>query len=125
MSDTELNYDSDMVDAAEQQAEPDTFDRQYVEKLRKENADHRTRADEVSRRLHTELVRVDGRLADPADLPYDRVHVDNPEALTLAIDELLESKPHFASRVPAGHVGQGEKDAGVSINIIDELKKLV
>lgn len=125
MSDTELTNDSDMVDATEEQAEPDTFDREYVEKLRKENADHRTRSDEVSRRLHTELVRADGRLADPADLPYDRAHVDNPEALTLAIDALLESKPHFASRVPAGHVGQGEKDAGASINIIDELKKLV
>ncbi|MFT9523849.1 hypothetical protein ACM0AU_05010 [Mycobacteroides abscessus subsp. abscessus] len=125
MSDTELTNDSDMVDATEEQAEPDTFDREYVEKLRKENADHRTRADEVSRRLHTELVRSDGRLADPADLPYDRAHVDNPEALTLAIDGLLESKPHFASRVPAGHVGQGEKDAGASLSIIDELKKLV
>ncbi|MFD6198385.1 hypothetical protein ACFWE3_16960 [Mycobacteriaceae bacterium NPDC060252] len=125
MSDTELTNDSDMVDATEEQAEPDTFDREYVEKLRKENADHRTRSDEVSRRLHTELVRADGRLADPADLPYDRAHVDNPEALTLAIDALLESKPHFASRVPAGRVGQGEKDAGASINIIDGLKKLV
>ncbi|SHX04506.1 Uncharacterised protein [Mycobacteroides abscessus subsp. abscessus] len=113
------------VQPSEPTDEPETFDREYVEGLRRENATHRARAVEVSRRLHTELVRADGRLADPADLPYDPTHVDDPAAVTLAIDELLKAKPHFASRVPNGHVGQGDKDAGTPVSIISELKKLV
>lgn len=91
-------------------AEDETFPRSYVERLRSENAKYRQRAqraDELAERLHRELVARTGRLADPADLPYDDTHLDDPEALTAAVDALLEAKPHLASRKPSGAIGQG------------------
>ena len=48
-----------------------------------------------------------GRLADPADFPFNEAHLDDPEELTAAIDDLLTAKPHLASRKPTGSVGQG------------------
>lgn len=86
------------------------FPREYVEKLRQEAADARVkakRADELAERLHGALVTATGRLADPDDLPYDEAHLDGPEALGAALDDLLARKPHLASRRPTGDVGQG------------------
>jgi hypothetical protein len=94
------------------ETEPETFDREYVQKLRTENAKYRTRAqqtDDLGRRLHAELVKATGRLADPADLAYDEEHLSDPEKLTQAIDSLLEAKPHFKSRKPVGDIGQGNR----------------
>jgi hypothetical protein len=88
----------------------DTFDREYVEKLRQENGRYRQRAqraDTLAQRLHTELVRATGRLADPSDLPFDEAHLDDDVALGIAIDRLLTAKPHLASRRPVGDIGQG------------------
>ena len=90
--------------------EPETFPRDYVEKLRKENARYRERAqqsDALAARLHTALVAASGRLADPTDLAFDEAHLDDEEALTTAIDDLVARKPHLASRRPSGDVGQG------------------
>jgi hypothetical protein len=94
------------------ETEPETFDREYVSKLRAENAKHRTRAkqaDEYAHRLHAELVRQSGRLADPTDLEFDEEHLTDPDKLTQAIDSLLEAKPHFKSRKPVGDIGQGNR----------------
>lgn len=102
---------SETVGAPEEAPEAEeTFPRSYVERLRDENAKYRQRAgrsDELAERLHRELVARLGRLADPADLPYDEAHLDDPEALTAAVDGLLSAKPHLASRKPTGSVGQG------------------
>ncbi len=90
--------------------EPETFPRTYVEKLRDESAKHRTRAqraDDLAGRLHTALTAATGRLADPSDLPFEESHLDDPDALTAAVNELLARKPHLASRRPSGDVGQG------------------
>ena len=57
------------------EAEPETFPRSYVEELRQENGKYRQRAqkaDTYAQRLHTELVRATGKLADPTDLPFKR-----------------------------------------------------
>ena len=57
---------------------PETFPRAYVEKLRTESARYRERAhtaDAYARRLHTELVRATGKLADPTDLEFDELHL--------------------------------------------------
>jgi hypothetical protein len=94
--------------------EPETFDRDYVSKLRQESAKHRTRAkqaDEYAQRLHAQLVKADGRLADPTDLSFDEEHLTDPEKLAAAIDSLLEAKPHFRSRKPAAgtDIGQGQR----------------
>lgn len=90
--------------------EPKTFDAEYVKQLRKEAAGYRDRAkraDEYGQRLHTALVKADGRLQDPTDLPYDAAHVDDADALTAAINALLEKKPHLANRRPVTPIPQG------------------
>jgi hypothetical protein len=58
------------------EGQPETFDRPYVETLRKESAGYRdraktaeARAEELAKRLHTSLVTATGKLADPSDLP--------------------------------------------------------
>lgn len=100
-------------DAADDSGEEsDTFPREVVEKLRAENAKYRVRAqhaDTLAQRLHTEIVRATGKLADPSDLPFDETHLDDPEALAAAIDELLSNKPHLGSRRPSGDIGQGQR----------------
>ncbi|MGO4491147.1 hypothetical protein AB4Y86_03490 [Arthrobacter sp. 2YAF22_2] len=96
--------------APEAPSEGDTFPRDYVEKLRKESAGYRDKAkrvDDLAARLHTALVAATGRLADPEDLPFDESRLDDPAALTAAVDDLLARKPHLASRKPRGDVGQG------------------
>lgn len=97
--------------------QPDTFPREYVEKLRRESAGYRERArqvdeveqraDELARRLHAALVAADGRLADPTDLPFDLAHLDDDEALTRAIADLVDTKPHLKARRIAGDIGAG------------------
>lgn len=90
----------------------DTFPRAYVEKLRKESARYRDQAraaDTYAQRLHTELVRATGRLADPTDIPFDEAHIDDPDALAAAVEDLLARKPHLASRRPLGDIGQGQR----------------
>ncbi len=77
---------------------PETFPREVVEKLRQENGKYRQRAqqaDTLARRLHTELVRATGRLADPTDLAFDESHLDDPDALADALADLLDRKPHL------------------------------
>lgn len=106
----------------------ETFPRSVVEKLRQENGKYRQRAgqaDAYAARLHTELVRATGRLADPADLEFDAAHLDDAEALTEAIDALLTDKPHLASRTPRGDIGQGQRGpASGSFSLLDTLKSL-
>ena len=95
--------------------EPDTFPRDYVEKLRDENARYRQRAgkaDDLARRVHRLQVAATGLLADPDDLEFNEDHLDDEEALTAAIEDLLARKPHLAARRPRGDVGQGITDTG-------------
>ncbi len=63
-----------------------------------------------------------GRLADPSDLPYDEIHLDDETALTAAIDELLTRKPHLASRRPVGDIGQGATAASDSVDLAGILR---
>lgn len=109
--DPETSSQSQSDPADEQETtEPDTFPRAYVQELRTENAKYRDRAknaDALAQRLHAALVEKTGKLADPTDLPFDAEHLDDAEALTVAIDALLEAKPHLKSRRITGDVGQG------------------
>lgn len=103
----------------------ETFPRAYVEKLRKEAGDARTkakRADDLATRLHTALVTATGRLADPTDLPFDPEHLDDPEALAAAVDDLLARKPHLASRKVTGDVGQGASRSGDTVDLAGMLR---
>lgn len=104
------NEEAETADSDESGDSTDTFSRTYVERLRRENANYRERAnrsDELAQRLHTALVAATGRMADPSDLPFDAAHLDDENALITAIDELLAKKPHLANRQPRGDVGQG------------------
>lgn len=103
-----------------QEPDPETFPREYVVQLRQQAADARVRArqaDALSERLHVELVRATGRLADPTDLAYDAGHLEDVDVLDAAIDDLLARKPHLASRRPAGDVGQGATAPEASVDL--------
>jgi len=120
---TEAGHDDADQDDAE------TFPRSYVERLRRENKRYRDqagRADNYAQRLHAELVRATGRLADPTDLPFDAEHLaDDGAALTDAIDALLDAKPHLAARRPAGDIGQGHRGTAGGFSLLDTLKARV
>lgn len=106
--------------------EPDTFPREVVEELRKENGKYRQRAqraDDLAKRLHTELVRATGRLADPTDLPFDAEHLDDGDQLAAAIDDLLTRKPHLGSRRPSGDIGQGATPASGTVDLAAILRQ--
>lgn len=122
----------DAPDAADEQDDPEdeaeTFDRPYVERLRRENAEQRVRArraDDLAAALWSARVAATGRLADPTDLtmPDDADPLD-AEAVTTAIDELLERKPHLASRRPTGDVGQGAGGSGGTVDLAGIMRGL-
>lgn len=112
--------DVEQVEATAEQAEPandeqiteDTFAREYVEELRQENAMYRTRAKEVDAlkaQLFDARVKLDGRLQDATDLPFDESLLD--AGLEDAITNLIASKPHLAKRKPQGDIGAGKRGA--------------
>jgi hypothetical protein len=111
-------------------AQSETFDRPYVENLRKESAGYRDRAktaearvDELTRALLTAQVAATGRLADPTDLKAATDVLDNPEALNAAIDALLEAKPHLKARKASGDIGQGSRGASAQpANLLSIIK---
>ena len=106
--------------------EPDTFPRSYVEELREENKRYRhraQRADDYAHRLHTELVRATGRLADPTDLAFDEAHIDDADALSAALDDLVAKKPHLAARRPIGEIGQGATKSADTVNLAALLRQ--
>lgn len=121
---TESEQDEQEQEQDDQEQEPANFSRDYVEKLRKESARHRTSAREAAEalaplqeRLHGALVGATGRLADPSDLPFDAAHLEDEQALTAAIDTLLEAKPHLAPRRVSGDVGQGLGGPNTGVDI--------
>ncbi|WP_144413419.1 hypothetical protein [Corynebacterium epidermidicanis] len=98
-------------DAAEHDS-PDMFPRKVVEDLRKEAAKYRERAkrtDTLEQQLHLALVKLDGRLADPADLPFHAEHLEDPEQLSAAITALVEKNPRMKAMRPIGDAGQGNR----------------
>jgi hypothetical protein len=111
---------------SDQDDDTETFPREVVEDLRKENGKYRQRAqqaDALAQRLHSELVRATGRLADPSDLEFTEDHLDDPDKLVAAIDDLLERKPHLATRKPAGDIGQGARGGSAQpVSLLQILK---
>lgn len=106
--------------------EPETFPREYVQKLRDEAAKYRQRAgdrDTLAERLHVALVAATGRLADPSDLAFDESHLTDVETLSTALDELLTRKPHLASRRPVGDVGQGASTTADPVDLAAMLRR--
>lgn len=114
--------------AQEDQQEPDTFPRTYVEELRREAAGHRTRAqraDKLAEHLVRAYAETTGKLADPSDLPMSDELLDdgipNREKVLAAVDELLARKPHLAATRPIGDVGQGARGEAAAMVSLAEL----
>lgn len=123
--DTDEQTTDPEVDQTEQE-EPDTFPRSVVEKLRKENAGYREKAkkaEQYAQELHAARVAATGRLADPTDLPFDPEHLEDHDALVAAVEDLLATKPHLASRKPRGDVGQGLSGASDSVDLAGILRQ--
>lgn len=115
------------VEATE--AEPQevqTFDAEYVKALRAEAAEYRVkakRADALARQALTAMVTADGRLIDPSDLDYtdDLTTKDGTldgQAITAAIDALIQSKPHLARKRPTAPIAQGARPSKSEPNLL-------
>lgn len=130
-----VEQDAPEVEATDDEAvedkEQETFDRKYVERLRKESGDYRTRAraaeqkvEGLQARLHAALVAADGRLADPSDLPFDEAHLEDEAALEAAIGELVERKPGLRARRYGGDVGAGDRSTpkGANTDLIELIR---
>jgi hypothetical protein len=118
--------DEEVVEDQQETEDPETFPREYVEKLRREAGDARVRAkdrDDLAGRLHVALVAATGRLADPTDLAFDEDHLSDEDALTAAIDDLLDKKPHLASRRPVGGIGQGAVQGDDTVDLAGMLRR--
>ena len=116
--------DNEQVEGQEPETnENETFSREYVEELRSEAAQYRTRAksaDKYREALWAARVAADGRLVDADDLPMpDDADPLDADAVSAAVDELIERKPHLKRREAAGVVGQGltdpQDDSAVSL----------
>lgn len=113
---------------------PETFPKSYVEKLRAENAEYRTkakRAEDLACRLLAATVRqaTAGILADPTDLPasddlYDEDGYPDPERIIDAARALVARKPHLADRRPVGSVEQGPRGEARDVNLADILRTM-
>lgn len=108
----------------------DTFTRDYVTGLRREAAQHRTRAteaeaarDALADELWAARVTATGRLVDPSDLPRPTDTDATPDAVDEAVTALLESKPHLARRRVGGSIGQGEGTAGPDVSLSTLLRQ--
>ena len=106
----------DLEQEQEQEQEPEQEIDPLVKKLRNEAAGNRVKAREAGElaeqraaALFTALVKLDGRLADPSDLPYSEEYLTDEAALESAISELLERKPGLAARQYRGNIGAGVK----------------
>ena len=90
-----------------------TFDRDYVEKLRSKSANYRlrmkesqSRVAELERALWTERVKRLDMVIDPDAVPYDADLLDDESATVAAIESLLEAKPYLRKRKASGDIGQ-------------------
>lgn len=108
----------------------DTFSREYVSKLRGQAQRYRgelrtaqQQVQDLQRELHTERVRGLGLLADPADLPFDADHLDDPDGLRAAVDQLLTERPHLRARRTRGDIGQHEHVSTDGVSLASLLRQ--
>lgn len=125
---TQADYDA----ATAELENAETFPRAYVEDLRRENAEHRTkskRADDLAARLMAATVTqaTAGILTDPTDLPAtdDLLDTDgypDAEKITAAARDLVARKPHLGDRRPRGDIGQGVTDQSSTVSLAGMLR---
>ena len=96
------------------EAEPDTFPREVVEKLRQENGKYRQRAQQADTYATGCTPNLSGPQAGWPIRPTSSSTKNTSMILTpwpAAVDDLLARKPHLASRKPTGDIGQGQRGA--------------
>lgn len=103
-------------------SQPQTFPAEYVQELRQEAADYRTRSKSMATQLVQAWAAVDGRLLDPTDLPLSAVEVAEDgaisrDAVIAAIDALVKAKPHLAAQRPAP-IPQGVKQESEPVSLM-------
>ncbi len=109
----------------------ETFDREYVQKLRDEAAGYRVRAkrtDALNARLATAQAALTGKLADPTDLPFTDDLLDDDglvdeDKVRAAVEDLIKRKPHLAARRPTGDVGQGARPEAPEMGLASLLRR--
>ena len=99
--------DHDNTEPANDSVEPEAVEEDEAETVHP--APEAVEPSEVHSALHTALIKLDGRLSDPAALPYDEAHLTDHEALSVAIGDLIERAPHLSATAVAGDVGQGDR----------------
>lgn len=129
----DVNSSAEGVAAIEDAPESatETFDREYVQKLRDEAAGHRVKAkrtDALNARLATAQAALTGKLADPTDLPFtddllDDDGLDDEAKVQAAVDDLIARKPHLAARRPTGNVGQGARSEDQHVGLAALLRR--
>lgn len=116
--------------------EPQTFDAEYVTKLRAEAAEHRTKAKDEAERGEKlfELVKsrtaeqaTAGILRDATDLPADGDYLDDEtgmpsvEKMRTAAEVLAEAKPWLA--LPRGDIKQGAQESAPAMPSFGDLMR--
>lgn len=97
--------------------------RRQAARYRTELRELEGRADELVAELWRARLELDGRLADPDDLPVDPELVDDPDGIRAAVDALLERKPHLRSRRIRERAGQGEGSPAASVSLAELLSR--
>lgn len=83
-----------------------------------ELAQVRAQVDNLGRQLFRARVEQTGLLIDPEDMPYDAALVDDPDALSAAVNDLVEHKPHLRTVATGGDLpafGGGADPSAVSL----------
>lgn len=108
-----------------------SFDRDYVERLRGKSAGYRLRMKEaeskvenLQRALFTERLQRLDTVVDTDAVPYDPDLLDDSDALREAVEELLESKPYLRKRRAGGDIGQhNNHEHGNGFSLLDALRE--
>lgn len=108
-----------------------SFDRDYVERLRGKSAGYRLRMKEaeskvenLQRALFTERLQRLDTVVDTDAVPYDPDLLDDSDALREAVEELLEAKPYLRKRRAGGDIGQhSNHEHGNGFSLLDALRE--
>lgn len=125
----EQEHDEQEHDEQEQELQQ-TFDRDYVEKLRSKSASYRLRMKDaesqvstLQRQLFTERLQRLDMVVDPDAVPYDPALLEDEQTLVDAIEELLQSKPYLRKRKVAGNIGQHtSQDGPAPVSLLSVLR---
>ncbi len=105
--------------------------RAEVRRLRDEAAETRVRSrrtDSLSARLVEAYAAATGLLADATDLRADPANLldddglPDPVKVREAVEALVASKPHLASRTPRGDIEQGARDDSSDVSLTGLLR---